>query len=215
MRLSHFARSECLILLAPQHSDFWLFGLPLPKRGRAGKMQRVRSLVEERLDDGNQKFLAEGLLDDYKHFLDRKDADMARIRKAALSNRDVLRLMQLPGIGIYIAFAIVSFVEDISRFGSAKKLVSYFGLNPAVNSSGEQERRQRMHGREHGHLSRFGRSDMKHLCAEIGQTLLRRNDCPAAKWAKRKLAEGKNCNRPSGRPAAQQSTRLRNAKTGT
>ena len=77
----------------------------------------------------------------------------------------------------------------------AEKLVSYFGLNPAVDSSGEQERRQRMHGREHGHLSRFGRSDMKHLCAEIGQTLLRRNDCPAAKWAKRKLAEGKNYNK--------------------
>ena len=43
----------------------WAFcnthGLPLPKRGRAGKMQRVRSLVEERLDDGNQKFLAREL----------------------------------------------------------------------------------------------------------------------------------------------------------
>ena len=68
-------------------------------------------------------------------------------------------------IQLYIAFALAVFIEDIRRFPTAKKLVSYFGLNPAVNASGEQERRQRRKGRGHDHLSRFGRADVKHLCA--------------------------------------------------
>ena len=155
----------------------------------------MRALLAGRVGDPNQRSLAEGMLEDYEHFLGRRDADMARIRRAAMAWRDVRRLMQLPGMGVYIAFAVATFVEDISRFDSPKRLVSYFGLNPSVNSSGEQERRQRRQGREHGHLSRFGRSDVKHLCAEIGQTVLRRNDCQVAKWARRKLAEGKSYNK--------------------
>jgi len=170
-------------------------GLPLPARSRPRKAERIRALLAGRVGDPNQRSLAEGMLEDYEHFLGRRDADMARIRRAAMAWRDVRRLMQLPGMGVYIAFAVATFVEDISRFDSPKRLVSYFGLNPSVNSSGEQERRQRRQGREHGHLSRFGRSDVKHLCAEIGQTVLRRNDCQVAKWARRKLAEGKNYNK--------------------
>ena len=134
-------------------------GLPLPGRSRPRKAERIRALLAERISDENQRSLAEGLLADYEHFLARRDADMSRIRRVAMASASVRRLMQLPGMGIYIAFAIVAFVEDISRFGSPKKLVSYFGLNPAVNSSGEKERRQRRVGREHGHLSRFGRND--------------------------------------------------------
>ena len=103
--------------------------------------------------------------------------------------------MQLPGIQLYIAFALAVFIEDIRRFPTAKKLVSYFGLNPAVNATGEQERRQRRKGKEHDHLSRFGRADVKHLCAEIGQAVLRRDDCPVARWARRKLASGKGYNK--------------------
>jgi len=73
--------------------------------------------------------------------------------------------------------------------------VSYFGLNPAVNASGEQERRQKRKGKGPDHLSRFGRSDIKHLCAEIGQSMIRRDDCPIEKWARHKLATGKEYNK--------------------
>ena len=36
---------------------------------------------------------------------------------------------------------------------------------------------------------------MKHFCAEIGQAVLRRDDCPIGLWAKRKLASGKDYNK--------------------
>ena len=177
----------------------WAFcnshGLPLPKRGMPRKSEKVRSILKGMSLDGNQRALVEGQLEDFEHFRRRRTEDLGRIKRAAIRRRDVLRLMQLPGIQLYIAFAIVAYVEDIRRFPSAKKLVSYFGLNPAVNASGEQERRNRRAGRSHGHLSRFGRSDVKHLCAEIGQSVLRCDGGPVGRWARRKLASGKDYNK--------------------
>jgi hypothetical protein len=159
------------------------------------KSEKVRSILEGMSLDGNQRALVEGQLEDFEHFRRRRTEDLGRIKRAAIRRRDVLRLMQLPGIQLYIAFAIVAYVEDIRRFPTAKKLVSYFGLNPAVNDSGERERRNRRAGRSHGHLSRFGRSDVKHLCAEIGQAVLRCGENSVGRWARRKLASGKEYNK--------------------
>lgn len=177
----------------------WAFcnshGLPLPKRGRPKKAEGIRAILGSMTIDVNQRALIDGHLDDFEHFCRKRASDIARIRKIAIQRKDVLGLMQLPGIRLYIAFAIVVFVEDIKRFPTAKHLVSYFGLNPAVNASGEQERRQKRKGKGHDHLSRFGRSDVKHLCAEIGQAMIRRDDCPIGKWARYKLATGKEYNK--------------------
>lgn len=145
--------------------------------------------------DPNQRILIDGQLEDFDYFCRKRTRDLSRIRDLAVRRKDVLRLMQLPGIRLYIAFAIVVYVEDIRRFPTPRHLVSYFGLNPAVNASGEQERRQRRQGKGHDHLSKFGRTDVKHLCAEVGQAMLRRDDCPIGRWARRKLAEGKEYNK--------------------
>ena len=177
----------------------WAFcnshGLPLPKRGMPRKAEKIRAVLEGMGLDANQRALVDGQLEDFEHFLGRRTEDIGRIKRIAIRRRDVLRLMQLPGIQLYVAFAIVAYVEDVRRFPTAKKLVSYFGLNPAVNDSGERERRNRRAGRSHGHLSRFGRSDVKHLCAEIGQAALRCGESPIGRWARRKLASGKEYNK--------------------
>ena len=177
----------------------WAFcnshGLPLPKRGRPKKAEKIRAILDGMTIDPNQRALVDSQLEDFEYFCRKRAADSLRIKKLAIRRKDVLRLMQLPGIKLYIAFAIIVFIEDIRRFPTAKRLVSYFGLNPAVNASGEQERRQKRKGKGHDHISKFGRSDVKHLCAEIGQAVLRRDDCPVARWAKRKLASGKDYNK--------------------
>jgi len=48
------------------------------------------------------------------------------------------RLLQMPGLGEYLAAAITAVVGDIRRFPSAKHLISYSGLAPRVKSSGGQ-----------------------------------------------------------------------------
>jgi len=177
----------------------WAFcnshGLPLPKRGRPKKAEKIRAILDGMSIDRNQRVLVDSQLEDFEYFCERRARDAARIKKIAIQRKDVLMLMQLPGIRLYIAFAIVVYIEDIRRFPTAKHLVSYFGLNPAVNASGEQERRQHRKGKGHGHVSKFGRSDIKHLCAEIGQTMLRRDDCPIGRWARYKIASGKEYNK--------------------
>ena len=177
----------------------WAFcnshGLPLPKRGGPKKAEKIRAILNGMTIDPNQRALVDSQLEDFEYFSRKRAADALRIKKIAIRRKDVLRLMQLPGIRLYIAFAIIVFVEDIRRFPTAKHLVSYFGLNPAVNASGEQEKRQKRKGKCHDHLSKFGRSDVKHLCAEIGQSMLMRDDCLIGKWARYKLASGKEYNK--------------------
>ena len=177
----------------------WAFcnshGLPLPKRGRPKKAEKIKALLDGMAFDSNQRILIDGQLEDFDYFCKKRMRDITRIQNLAVRRKDVLRLMQLPGIRLYIAFVIVVYIEDIRRFPTPRQLVSYFGLNPAVNASGEQERRQKRQGKGHDHLSKFGRTDVKHLCAEVGQAMLRRDDCPIGRWARRKLAEGKEYNK--------------------
>lgn len=45
------------------------------------------------------------------------------------------RLMQVPGLGEFLAAALTASIGDISRFPSTKHLVSYAGLAPRVKSS--------------------------------------------------------------------------------
>jgi transposase len=107
------------------------------------------------------------------------------IEREVFANPDMTRLQQVPGVRFIGAFALVAFVEDVRRFASPKKLVSYIGLNPSVCGSGEKEAKRE--------VSKFGRSDLKAIFVEAAQSAMR-TDSPAARWAKRLLARGKEWN---------------------
>jgi len=60
---------------------------------------------------------------------------------ASLSNRkpwakDMVFLMQLPGLGVVLAMTVLSAIGEISRFEDAKHLVGYAGLGAGVHDSG-------------------------------------------------------------------------------
>jgi len=74
----------------------------------------------------------------------------------------------------------------VTRFSNPKKLVSYIGLNPTVLESGKAEGRRT--------LSHHGRRDLKKLMVQAAQCVLRRGSDDMAKWARRKIASGKNRN---------------------
>ena len=81
----------------------------------------------------------EGLVKDWTDAVARCAGREKAIVRAVAANADMTRLLQVPGIRFIGAFAIVAFVEDIRRFESPKKFVSYIGLNPSVCGSGEWE----------------------------------------------------------------------------
>lgn len=60
---------------------------------------------------------------------------------ACLSNRDpwakdMVFLMQIPGLGVVLSMTVLSAIGEVSRFESAKKLVGYAGLGAGVHDSG-------------------------------------------------------------------------------
>ena len=117
----------------------WLAGLELP--------------VDERLTlDGCLRQV---------DFLDGEVAAIDReIAKQALAWPEVLRLMTVPGVNVQTAATFMAAIGDIRRFPSARKLVSYLGLDPRVRQSGNGPAR-------HGRISKAGASETRHMLGEV------------------------------------------------
>jgi transposase len=74
--------------------------------------------------------------------LERQIADLNRRLKTGHADHPYIPLlMSAPGIGWVLAFTIAAEIGEIERFASPQKLISYTGLCPRVNQSGESDRR--------------------------------------------------------------------------
>jgi len=76
-----------------------------------------------------------------EHLTAHKDAIHQEL--ACLSNRkpwakDMLFLMQIPGMGVVLSMTVLSAIGDISRFEHPKNLVGYAGLGAGVHDSGQK-----------------------------------------------------------------------------
>jgi len=74
-----------------------------------------------------------------EHLTEHKEAIHQEL--ACLSNRDpwakdMVFLMQIPGLGIVLSMTVLSAIGDISRFEHAKNLIGYAGLGAGVHDSG-------------------------------------------------------------------------------
>ena len=116
----------------------WLAEQPLPLDERIAVEQRLREL-------------------------DRLGEDLAVIDRAlgeaVLADAQLKRLLTITGVNATVAIGLLAAIGDIGRFPSARKLVSYFGLNPRVRQSGLQPA-------QHGHISKIGRSHARAMLVE-------------------------------------------------
>lgn len=121
------------------------------KRGRAW-------LEKAPLPEDQKRVVARHLLEH-----DRLSAELATIERAvaaeAMQDPNVRRLMTIGGVNAIVAASVLAAVGDISRFSSAEKLVSYFGLNPRVSQSGD-------HAAFHGRITKQGRSHARAMLVE-------------------------------------------------
>ncbi|RYZ29746.1 MAG: IS110 family transposase, partial [Chitinophagaceae bacterium] len=79
-------------------------------------------------------------LEEY-HFLKKQYLDVCNdLRKYARTNyrKDYYLLRSIPGVGPFIAIAVLSEVGDVRRFKGIDRLSSYVGLVPSLHSSGEK-----------------------------------------------------------------------------
>jgi transposase len=84
----------------------------------------------------------------------------------ALDCEQIRRLMTVPGVSLISAAAFLAAVGDIHRFSSPKRLVSYLGLDPRVRQSGDAPAR-------HGHISKQGSAEARHMLCEAAWVLVR------------------------------------------
>ncbi len=80
------------------------------------------------------------------------DRELADYERAA-------RLQSMPKVGRIASLTFLAAVDDVDRFGSSRKLVSYSGLAPTLRSSGERT--------EYGCISREGRRELRAVWVQI------------------------------------------------
>lgn len=122
----------------------------------------------------------EGMLLELRHADQQRRHWRSLIAQEVLGDPELLSLVRLCGVREMVAFGLSAFIGDIKRFAHPKKLVSYVGLNPAFDDSGE--------GEWHGGIGGHGNSHLRCLLVEGAQAILRCSQTPLAKWGKRLLA---------------------------
>jgi transposase len=100
-------------------------------------------------------------------FLDEEIAAVNRaLAEAAVVSQQMRRLMSVPGVNLQTAATFMACIGDIGRFPEPRKLVSYLGLDPRVRQSGEEPAR-------HGHISKEGAAEARHMLCEAAWVVLR------------------------------------------
>jgi transposase len=121
------------------HAILFQHGLPNPHRdlfGAGGRCLLSRLQLPEPWAATVRASLA--LIDR----LEEQIADAEReLRRLGAEHPYIPLLTTLPGVAWVLGYTIAAEIGDISRFASPRKLVGYTGLTPAVDQSGERDRR--------------------------------------------------------------------------
>ena len=95
--------------------------------------------------------------------------------------------MTIPGINLYSASAILSEIDDVTRFQTKEKLAAYAGLVPRQDQSGNRDIR--------GHITEHGPSILRYILVTAAHV---------TKGYSKKMKDGKepcnscNCKDPFG-----------------
>ena len=122
----------------------------------------------------SERIVMEDMLMRVSDIIDRERKIEDQIALAVKDNNEVKLLMTIPGINIYSAAAIISEIDDISRFSSKEKFASYAGLVPRQDQSGTVNRM--------GHITKRGPSMLRFILVVAAHTAIRRSNRFRAKY---------------------------------
>jgi transposase len=97
-----------------------------------------------------------------------------QVRKIAYEDKEVQRLMTIPGVGPITALTYKTEIFDASRFIEPRSVGAYLGMTPTQYASGETQRL--------GRISKCGSIELRSLLVESGIVILTRS----RKWSKLK-----------------------------
>ena len=122
----------------------------------------------------NEKIVMEDMLKRLSDLFDREREMENRMALAVKDDNRVKLLMTIPGINVYSAAAIISEIDDISRFSSKEKFASYAGLVPKQYQSGNRDIR--------GHISKRGPSMLRFILVTASHTAIKKSKKLRAKY---------------------------------
>ena len=141
----HLATPAAALFAAAQRG--WWAALPL------GATERLR--VRQDL----------ALLDSLDALVGEVERELARLSTVEPWASQAAFLLQLPGIGVVNAMALLAAIGDIARFPTAKQLVGYAGLGAGVHQSGQTRRT--------GGITKQGRRELRAALVEAAWVAVR------------------------------------------
>ena len=103
---------------------------------------------------------------------------------ACEGNASLKLLMTIPGINVYSASAILSEIDDVTRFPTKEKLASYAGLVPRQDQSGNRDIK--------GHITKHGPSMLRFILVTAAHVTIRYSKRMKAKYLSIVRRLGKN-----------------------
>lgn len=113
------------------------FGLVLPK-GAKSLREGLKEVLPE-LEKVAPKMLCEEISELWQDVIRLREQQAAIEKKLAVwtkTNSDCERLLEIPGVGLLTATAVVSTVGDANTFKNGRQLAAFFGVAPAHTGSG-------------------------------------------------------------------------------
>jgi hypothetical protein len=144
-------------------------------------------LEEETLDEFEKdrlRFLIEELKRQQLQVVDLDSLIAGYVQSVPRLRKQLDLLLSIPGVSLVTGAGFLSAIGDISRFESAKKLASYFGLTPKVYQSGNTRRT--------GRISKQGNAYARFLAIEAAEHF-RKSHAPVRRLYER-VAKKKNHN---------------------
>ena len=103
---------------------------------------------------------------------------------ACYGNTFVRLPMTIPGINVYSASAILSEIDDLTRFPTKEKLAAYAGLVPRQDQSGNHDIK--------GHITKHGSSMLRFILVTAAHIIIRYSKRMKAKYLSIVRRLGKN-----------------------
>lgn len=106
------------------------------------------------------------------------------LARLAQEDERVPILMQIPGINVFTAVAILAEIGDIARFANPKKLSSYAGLVPSLHRSGQKN--------TSGRITKAGRSRLRWVMVDAAHVAVRHDPRLARFFPRLRAGKGTN-----------------------
>lgn len=116
--------------------------IPLEYQGRNWSGAFIKWLSAIKFETEYGKYAMDDLISQLLDIRKRVADTLRKMKELAKSdpfNKIIPWILKVPGVGLTLAMTLVTEIVDMARFPNFKDLVSFVGLAPAIQSSGETE----------------------------------------------------------------------------